>query len=80
MEQDIRPGWVLAPLLFNIFFAAFMNVVYTRFKADKYFMDALMHLRKRTGSGGRGRTTDGEPALVVLLWGMLYAYDAGIVS
>ena len=54
VEQGIRPGWVLAPLLFNIFFAAFINVAHTRFKADKYFMDALAYLRKRVGAGGAG--------------------------
>ena len=51
VEQSVRQWWVLAPLLFNIF-AAFLNVVYTRFKANKDFMDALMHLRKTTGAGG----------------------------
>ena len=55
VEQGIIcQGWVLAPLLFNIFFAAFMNMAYTRFKADKDIMDTLVHLRKRTGAGWRG--------------------------
>ena len=45
------------------FFAAFLNVAYTRFKTDKHFMDALLvHLRKRTGAGACGEATDGEPA------------------
>ena len=34
MEQDLCQGCVLAPLLFNIFFATVINVTYTRFKAD----------------------------------------------
>ena len=46
---------MLAPLLFNIFFAAVLNVASTRFKADKKgIMDALVHLRKKRGGGGRG--------------------------
>ena len=56
---------MLAPLLFNIFFAAVViNVAYKRFKVDKDKMDALVHLK------------DNSP-----LWGMLYyADDAGVIS
>ena len=43
---------MLAPLLINIFFAAVINVAYTRFKGDKGIMDALVHLRKKKGAGG----------------------------
>ena len=45
VEQGLRQGYVLAPLLFNIFFAAVIKVASTRFKADKGIMDALVHLR-----------------------------------
>ena len=42
-EQGLHQGCVLAPLLFNIFFAA-----------DKYIMDALVGSEKKRGRGGRG--------------------------
>ena len=43
-------------------------------------MDALVHLRKKRGAGGRGEATAGESVLASPLWGMLYADDAGVVS
>ena len=70
MERGLRQGYVLAPLLFNIVFAAVINVAYTLFKADKDIMDALMHLRK-IGGEGSGEATAGEPVLAMSLWGML---------
>ena len=51
------------PLLFNIFFAAVINVASTRFKVDKGIMDALVHLRKKRDAGGRGVATAGESVL-----------------
>ena len=44
----------LAPLLFNIFFAAVINAAYTRFKADKDLMNALVHLSEEEEHGGGG--------------------------
>ena len=55
MKQGLCQGCVLAPLLFNIFFAAIINVASTRFKADKGVMDALVHLKKKKGAGGGGK-------------------------
>ena len=59
---------VLAHLLFNIFFAAVTNVVYTHFKEDTDITDALVHLRKNKGAGGaeesnHRRASPGEVAL-----------------
>ena len=80
MEQGIRQGCVFAPLLFNIFFTAVINLASTRLKADKGIMDALVNLRKKRGAVGRGEATVGESALATPLWGILYADDAGVVS
>ena len=79
-KQGLRQGCVLALLLFKIFFAAVINVTYTCFKADKDIMDALAHLRKNTGAGKRGKSTAGETALAALLWGVMYAENAGVIS
>ena len=68
MEQGLRQGCVLAPLLLNIFFAAVINVASTRYKADEGIMDALVHLRKKRGAGGRGGTTAEESDLATPLW------------
>ena len=54
-EQGLRQGCVLALILFKIFFAVVVNLAYARLKADKYIMDALVHLGKNKGTGGAGK-------------------------
>ena len=46
MQEGLRHVCVLVPLLFNLLFAAVINVAYTCSKADKYIMDAM---------GGQGK-------------------------
>ena len=43
-------------------------------------MGALVHLKKKKRAGWRGEATAREPVLATLLWGMVYADDAGVVS
>ena len=65
VKQDLRQGRVRAPLLFNIFFVAVINVASTRFKADKGIMRALVHPRKKRGTGGSncGKVSPRDAAL-----------------
>ena len=44
VKKDLHQRCVLTPLLFDIFFAAFIDVAYARFKVVKDTMDALVHL------------------------------------
>ena len=65
--RAVRRQGVLASLLFNIFFAAVINVASTRFKADKGIMDALVYLRKKRGAGLQGEASAGETVLATPL-------------
>ena len=68
VEQGLRQGRVLSPLLFNIFFATVLNVVFQRFSDDPAILAELVHLKEPSTSMGP------EPAMDYVrraVWGVL---------
>ena len=77
VEQRLRQGWVLSPLLFNILFAAVLTVALQKFSEDTVILAELVYLKEPPTSMGS------EPAMDCIrraVWGVLYADDACIVS
>ena len=60
VEQGIHQGWVLAPLLFDIFFAAFINKRGLHaFQGGQRFHGRSGAPQEENRGGGRGGGTDG---------------------
>ena len=76
MKQGLRQEYALYRLLFNIFFAAVLTVVFQSFSENMVIFAKLVHLKEPPTSVGL------EPAMDYVrraMWGILYADNACIV-
>ncbi|CAB1118815.1 unnamed protein product [Ectocarpus sp. CCAP 1310/34] len=85
--QGLRQGCNLAPLLFNLFFAAMLMVAVAEFDKDpkdpKVTADMVKIGTQVEYTGKKGRSAGRKTTVVTdaeALWAMLYADDAAIVS
>eukprot|EP00752_Nemacystus_decipiens_P013012 g11511.t2 len=76
VTQGLRQGCSMSPPLFNVFFAAPLEVIVPRFSQDEVITRDLVYLEEEGGGGG-GTQLDRVRRAV---WGVLYADDAGVVS
>ena len=76
-EQGLRQECVLFPLLFNVFFAAVLPVVFQRFSEGTVILAELVHLKEPSISMGPETAVD---YVCRAVWCMRYADDACIVS
>ncbi|CAB1100662.1 unnamed protein product [Ectocarpus sp. CCAP 1310/34] len=81
--QGLRPGYNLAPLLFNLFFAAMLMVAVPEFDRDSKVTADMVKIGTRVEYTGKKGRSAGKKTTVVtdaeVLWA-LYADDAAIVS
>ena len=60
MGQSLRQGYVLAPLLFNMFFTAVLRVAENRFLADAAITDNMVQLQRIEESEKKGTSHTGK--------------------